>query len=419
MAIPGFGEIAEQLRRSTVLIHSGGRGAGSGVIWSSDGVVVTNAHVIRGSRVNVQLWDGREFEAAIRSRDPRRDLAQLRIDAENLPAASAADSSAVRPGELAIAIGNPMGFVGALATGVIHAVGPLRGLGRQAWVQADVRLAPGNSGGPLANAHGRIIGINTMVAGRLALAIPSNAVRDFLSAGPANAWLGVTVHPALIPRPAGAGKTFGLVVLEVEPGSPADLASLMPGDILLGTEDKGFRGHRGSVGRSSGQRSTGLAYRISARRLLENSPSRGAAWNPVAGKEPCGGVIRVFIVAASPLARAGLENLLAARDVEVVASNGTIDALAEMLADAAPDVVLIDSSGEPFEPVLESILASGLASDVSVVIIGDGMTPAASADALRAGIRAALPGDISPDQLVAALQAVASGLLVLHPSQHE
>ena len=123
MAIPGFGEIAEQLRRSTVLIHSGGRGAGSGVIWSSDGVVVTNAHVVRGSRVNVQLWDGREFEAAIRSRDPRRDLAQLRIDAENLPAASAADSSQLRPGELAIAIGNPMGFVGALATGVIHAVG--------------------------------------------------------------------------------------------------------------------------------------------------------------------------------------------------------------------------------------------------------------------------------------------------------
>jgi serine protease Do len=240
MAIPGFGEIAEQLRRSTVLIHSGGRGAGSGVIWSEDGLVVTNAHVVRGPRVNVQLWDGREFEAAVRSRDPRRDLAQLRIDAANLPAASAADSSQLRPGELAIAIGNPMGFVGALATGVIHAVGPLSGLGRQAWVQADVRLAPGNSGGPLANAHGEVVGINTMVAGRLALAIPSNSVRDFLSTGPANAWLGVTLHPTMIPRAAGADKTFGLVILEVEPDSPADLASLMSGDILLGTEEKPF-----------------------------------------------------------------------------------------------------------------------------------------------------------------------------------
>lgn len=125
---------------------------------------------------------------------------------------------------------------------------------------------------------------------------------------------------------------------------------------------------------------------------------------------------RVFIVAASPLARAGLENLLAARDVEVVASGGTIEALAEMLADAAPDVVLVDSTGEPFEQMLESILASGLASDVSVVLIGEGIPPTTAADALRAGIRAALPGDISPEQLVTALQAVASGLLVLHPS---
>jgi serine protease Do len=240
MAIPGFGEIAEQLRRSTVLIDSGGRGAGSGVIWSSDGLVVTNAHVVRGSRVNVQLWDGREYEAAIHSRDTNRDLAQIRIDATDLPAAAAADSSKLRPGELAIAIGNPMGFVGALATGVIHAVGPLRGLGPRTWVQADVRLAPGNSGGPLADSHGRIVGINTMVAGRLALAIPSNTVRDFLSAGPENARLGVTVHPTLVPRTAGAGKTFGLVVLEVEPGGPADQASLMPGDILLGTEEKPF-----------------------------------------------------------------------------------------------------------------------------------------------------------------------------------
>ena len=240
MAIPGFGEIAEQLRRSTVLIHSGGRGSGSGVIWSSDGLLVTNAHVVRSTRPTVQLWDGREFEAAVHSQDPLRDLARLHINATNLPAAFAADSSQLRPGELAIAIGNPMGFVGALATGVIHGVGPLRGLGPHSWVQAEVRLAPGNSGGPLADARGQIVGINTMVAGRLALAIPSNTVRDFLSASPSDGRLGVTVHPALIPRPASRAKTFGLVILEVEPESPAALASLLPGDILLGTEEKRF-----------------------------------------------------------------------------------------------------------------------------------------------------------------------------------
>ena len=240
MAIPGFGEIAEHLRRSTVLIRSGGRGSGSGVIWSSDGLLVTNAHVVHGSRPIVQLWDGREFEAVTQSRDSRRDLAQLRIGASDLPTATAADSSQVRPRELAIAIGNPMGFVGALATGVIHGVGPIRRLGSQSWVQADVRLAPGNSGGPLADARGRVVGINTMVAGRLALAIPSNSVRDFLFDGAAEGWLGVSVHPALIPRSSSRGKTFGLVVLEVEPGSPAAQASLLPGDILLGVEESPF-----------------------------------------------------------------------------------------------------------------------------------------------------------------------------------
>jgi serine protease Do len=239
MAIAGFGEIAEQLRRSTVLIHAGGRGNGSGVIWSGEGVIVTNAHVVHGSDVRVQLWDGREFDATITARDRRRDLAALPIGANSLPAACPADSSQLRPGELAIAIGNPMGFVGALTTGVIHTVGPVRGLGFQSWVQASVRLAPGNSGGPLASASGRVIGINTMVAGRLALAIPSNAVRDFLAVGPRSAWLGVAVHPARLPR--ANGHKFGLVLLEIEPGGPAAQASLMAGDILLGTEEKPFQ----------------------------------------------------------------------------------------------------------------------------------------------------------------------------------
>src|SRR6202140_5838653 len=242
MAIHGFGEIAEQLRRSTVVVLPGDRGNGSGLIWSADGVIVTNAHFARASQMRVQLWDGREFDAALVSRDTRRDLAELRVKAPNLPAAAVADSSQVRPGELAIAIGNPLGFVGALTTGVVQAVGPLGGqlrrFGSQPWVQADVRLAPGNSGGPLADAHGRVIGINTMVAGQLALAIPSNAVHQFLFAGPRSAWLGVTLHAVRVPR--GNADAFGLVILEVEPGSPAARASLLPGDILLGAEENPF-----------------------------------------------------------------------------------------------------------------------------------------------------------------------------------
>jgi len=240
MAIPGFGEIAEQLRRSTVLVLSGARGNGSGVIWSADGAIITNAHVARSSQMRVQLWDGREFDAAVASRDIRRDLAELRVNAANLPAAPVADSSQLRPGELAIAIGNPLGFVGALTTGVIHAVGPLHPFGAQPWVQADVHLAPGNSGGPLADARGRVIGINTMVAGRLALAVPSNAVTNFLASDPVDAWLGVSGAPVRVPRPGTRAKAFGLVLLEVEPDSPAANASLLPGDILLGTGEKSF-----------------------------------------------------------------------------------------------------------------------------------------------------------------------------------
>ncbi len=238
MAITGFGEVAEQLRRSTVLVHAGG--SGSGVIWTADGTIVTNAHVARGAQAGVQLWDGRELEAKIMSRNPRRDLALLSVDANQLSAAAVADSSEVRPGELAIAIGNPLGFIGALTTGTVHAIGPLRGLGPQSWIQANLRLAPGNSGGPLADARGRIIGINTMVAGRLALAIPSNTVQDFLSGGPSDSWLGVTVHRVQVPQVAGRSRVFGLVVFEVEPGSPAANASLLPGDILLGTEERPF-----------------------------------------------------------------------------------------------------------------------------------------------------------------------------------
>jgi len=238
MVISGFGEIAEHLRRSTVLIHAGSRGNGSGVIWTSDGIIVTNAHVARRSALRVQLWDGRELPAEIMSRDPRRDLALLHINGEDLPAARPADSSQVRPGELAIAIGNPMGFVGALTTGVIHAVGPLRRLGSQSWVQASVRLAPGNSGGPLADAQGRVIGINTMVAGRLALAVPSNAVCQFSAAGASDGWLGVSIHPVRVPWRDGT--RFGLVLLEIEPGSPAAQASLLPGDILLAADDRAF-----------------------------------------------------------------------------------------------------------------------------------------------------------------------------------
>jgi DNA-binding NarL/FixJ family response regulator len=128
-------------------------------------------------------------------------------------------------------------------------------------------------------------------------------------------------------------------------------------------------------------------------------------------------VIRVFIAATSPLARAGLENLLVARQIEVAGSFSHLNELADRVSDVPVDAILVDSTGEPFELFLDSLMATGLSSDFSVVLLAEPRSLAASAEALRAGVRAVLPNDISPEQLAAGLQAAASGLLVLHPAQ--
>jgi serine protease Do len=260
MGIPGLGEVAEAVRRYTVLVQPGGRGAGSGVIWSHDGTIITNAHVASEARAEITLWDGREFSAKVIARDSRRDLAALRISAANLHPAEVADASRVRPGEVAIAVGNPLGFLGALTMGVVHAVAPLRGLGGRNWVQADVKLAPGNSGGPLADVRGRVIGINTMMAGRLALAIPSNDVGQFLLGETGGHWLGVTVQQVRLPAQSEA--RTGLLVVGIEPDSPAALASVLPGDILLGANDVAFSSPRklAEVLEQNSQRSLRLRF---------------------------------------------------------------------------------------------------------------------------------------------------------------
>src|SRR6266567_4250657 len=179
----GIGEVGESLRRSTVQIRGVSprrESAGSGVIWDTEGTIITNAHVLGKGAHLVELWDGRSFPAEIKTRDDQRDLAQLKLPTTGLPGA-AFRNNPVRPGELVVAVGNPLGFTGALTTGIVHAAGSFSGLGRRPWVHAAIRLAPGNSGGPLADAAGQVVGINTMiVSGGIALAIPSAAVEEFV-----------------------------------------------------------------------------------------------------------------------------------------------------------------------------------------------------------------------------------------------
>jgi len=169
--------MAAELARVTVEVRGRGRGAGgaavgAGVIWHPDGLILTNAHVAHRD-VTVVLADGRARSARLVARDQQRDLAALLVDATGLPAARIGDSAALRVGELVLAVGNPLGLVRALSAGLVHAVGPRA-------IHADLRLAPGNSGGPLADARGRVVGLNAMIVGGLAVAVPSREAQRFV-----------------------------------------------------------------------------------------------------------------------------------------------------------------------------------------------------------------------------------------------
>jgi len=177
--------VVGRLRENTVELRSMGRAGGSGVIWRSDGLIVTSAHVVGGARLThhglqVVLPDTRRLPATVLEWDRNLDLALLRVETHGLPAAQVGDSNRLRPGELVLAVGHPFGLSAAVVTGVVHAA-PARGAAGRRWVQADLRLAPGNSGGPLADAAGRVVGINAMIAGRLALAVPSQVVETFVT----------------------------------------------------------------------------------------------------------------------------------------------------------------------------------------------------------------------------------------------
>jgi serine protease Do len=172
-----FAALAERLRRVTVELTGSHGTFGCGVIWAP-GWVVTNAHVVRRPRMLVRGADGRRAEAVVAGFQVDADLAVLRAPDLGPPAAST-NGGAPAVGSLVVAVGHPFGVAGALTSGIVHAVAPIRPGGRP-WIQADLRLAPGNSGGPLADARGCVVGLNAMVAGGLALAIPVTDVRRFL-----------------------------------------------------------------------------------------------------------------------------------------------------------------------------------------------------------------------------------------------
>lgn len=216
--------LAASLRASTVAVHAGrGSGRGSGVIWSADGSIVTNAHVAQTEALEIDLADGRRLHGTVVRRDGRRDLAQVRAAAAGLTPAQYRDPADLRVGEFVAAFGHPLGVRDVLSTGIVFA--PHRA-GADRFVRADVKLAPGNSGGALADAAGRVVGINSMVAGGLALAIPADEVAHFMSDAPAPR-LGVRLAPVRVDGRA------GFAVLATEPGGAADRSGVIVGDVIV------------------------------------------------------------------------------------------------------------------------------------------------------------------------------------------
>jgi serine protease Do len=224
-----LGALAQALRASTVRVHDERRqGSGSGVVWSADGLILTNAHVVRGGSAQIEWEDGRRVRAELVRRDDERDLAALRIAPQHgLTPAPVRASASVVPGELVVAVGNPLGLTGAMTTGLVQRC-------NTRWVVADVRLEPGNSGGPLADAAGRVVGINSMVAGRLALAVPSDAVATFLGSGATRGRLGVSLVPVLVA--IGGRREPALLVTAVEAGSLAERAGVRLGDAIVASD---------------------------------------------------------------------------------------------------------------------------------------------------------------------------------------
>jgi len=178
LALPDIAGLAVELQRVTVEVTDGGQLLGSGVLWPA-GYVVTNAHVVRRPEASLRLVDGRCLRARVLARDSDTDLALLGVPGTGLPAATLAEPDSVRVGSFVAAVGHPLGVRGALSTGIVCAIGPIDRKGR-AWIQADLHLAPGNSGGPLADAAGCIVGVNSRAAGPLALAVPMSVVVRFV-----------------------------------------------------------------------------------------------------------------------------------------------------------------------------------------------------------------------------------------------
>jgi S1-C subfamily serine protease len=245
--------VAEKLRPAVVNLRRSrgrGEGSGSGILFTPDGLLLTNHHVVHGSeRVRARLNDGSELEGRVIGADPWTDVAVVRAEASPLPYASFGDSASIKVGQLVVAIGSPLGFESTVTAGVISAVGrTLRSITGHLVdnvIQTDAALNPGNSGGPLVDSRGQVIGINTAIiqpAQGICFAIPINMAKHILPqllqhGRVVRGYLGV--HGRVVPIPRALARRFdlsqatGVQTLSVESDGPADQAGVLEDDIIV------------------------------------------------------------------------------------------------------------------------------------------------------------------------------------------
>jgi S1-C subfamily serine protease len=271
-----------------------GGGAGSAVAFTPDGFLVTNAHVVAGTERGAATFvDGDELGFEVVGRDPLSDLAVVRAAGSNLQPAPLGDAARLRVGQLVVAIGNPLGFGGSVTAGVVSALGrSLAARDGQASrlvenvIQTDAALNPGNSGGALADVHGRVVGINTAVAGvGLGLAVPIDAATRLILAAlmrdgrVRRAYLGIVGGTRRLAGPIAErlGRTAGLEVVQLLDGSPAALAGLRAGDVILTLDGRSIGGvgdlQRSLVGDLVGRSIEVVLERDGATRMVAITPT--------------------------------------------------------------------------------------------------------------------------------------------------
>jgi serine protease Do len=365
------------------------KGTGSGFIVSADGYILTNAHVVSSAQtVTVRLTDRREYQAKVIGQDERTDVAVIKIEAQNLPVVKIGDPRLLKPGQWVVAIGSPFNFDNTATAGIVSATArELTGEGNNfvPFIQTDVAVNPGNSGGPLFNTRGEVVGINSQIFSQtgsymgLSFAIPIdiavNVENQLIKTGHVvRGRIGVQIQDvdAAFADAFGLGRPRGALVVSVEPGGPAEKAGIKPGDVIIGVNGQNID-HYGDASLSISNLHPGAEARVSVWRdrkpqdinvkiALVNEDQENASAKPAKGP------------ASGQAERLGLTvHALTVEEKQQAQTGGTliVDAVAGPAAAAGiqPGDIILGVNGKPVHNTADLLAASKSASKTIALLI--------------------------------------------------